>query len=958
MSDTTIELRDDKRSDHRILLHSNEHFTRYDLTALKGKGGAGRVWIAHDLRLNRDVALKELISSEPNNAQARFLREARITSQLEHPSIVPIYELDLHQDDGAPYYTMRLINGDTLREVIRRHHSEPIKEVSFARLVQHFIDVCHAIAYAHSRNIIHRDLKPSNVVVGEFGETVVLDWGLAKDLNDAHDEAEVDGMLEIALLNEATAVEGAESAQTVVGNSIGTPAFMSPEQAIGDLDKIDRRSDVYGLGAILYELLTSEPPFHGDTASMIIGQVIRGKLRDPQMVNPHVSSQLAAICMKCMQTTPTDRYASVDQIIVDLHCFLHDEPVSVYRDSWFERISRWTRQRKVSTVVVIVMLLTSVVGLGISNVLISDEHQLTEQARDRADRAAETADYERRAALAQYRRAHMAVEQYLTDVRELAIMKDPNQRALQEKLLNSALQYYDTFLAQETNSTVIMAQLADASIEVSNVNLTLGRLQQAKKTLIRGRELFRSLVGRDPGNVDYRIGLTTISLQRGFVATRSGDHQRAIWHYSQGIEIVEATTNRHLDNVANQVLLVTLLSERAMRTFDLAEREPAIHDLDQAFAIVQKLQTAHPQQKDIMVAAAITFSKYAHIYGIEGRSDDAIRFYKDAQAIYQRLLENDPDNLDYQNRRADLITNIGANMESASGIDFLREAVELREQISSLHPEVPDYRHRLGKLLLITSNTYQKLADVDKSSMLGEQALEVYRDLVLHYPRVPDYTDSLAGALNQYGIAALNKKDYALAVSFFDEAMVIADKLYAAFPSVVDYRVRLGQLYYNLALSYRGAEKLDLCVEHYQGAIENYEAVHQLHPERHRTVLVLARCHNNVANALRLLEKTELAMTEFAAGVEYHLKSVTFPKSTARHVVGLANAQQNLGLMLQLAKEHEDAVDKFQAAIENYERALSMLEEDPLSSGDWPSVRLTKARVQRYLVYSQAALSN
>ena len=960
MSDTTVELRGDERPDRRILLHSNEYSNRYDITSLKGKGGAGRVWIARDLRLNRDVALKELISSQPDSAQVRFLREARITSQLEHPSIVPVYELDLHQDDGTPYYTMRLINGDTLREVISRHHSEPINEVSLARLVQHFIDVCHAIAYAHSRNIIHRDLKPSNVVVGEFGETVVLDWGLAKNLSEAEDEADIsDQLIANDVLNDLTEVAGGTSAQTVVGNSIGTPAFMSPEQALGDLDKIDQRSDVYGLGAILYELLTNEPPYQGDKASTIIDQVIQGKLRDPLVVNPLASSPLAAICMKCMQKIPADRYASVDKIITDLHCYIADEPVSVYRDKWHERTSRWVRRRKVSTAVVIVTLLTSIIGLSISNIIISGEQQLTEQARDRADTAAETADYERRSALTQYRRAHAAVAQYLTEVRELQIMKDPNQRALQEKLLNSALQYYETFLSQETNSTVIMAQLADASIEVGNVNLTLGRLEQAETILIRGRALFRSLVARDPGNVDYRIGLATISLQRGFVELRSGNHRGAIWYYSQAIEIVEETTKRHLDSVANQVLLVTLLNERAMRKFDRAEREPAIRDLDQAFAVVQKLPKAHPQQEDVMVAAAITFSNYAHIYGIEGRSDDAIRFLKDAQVIYQRLLKNNPNKVEYQNRCADLIANIGANMESESGIDYLLEAVNLREQILSMHPEVPDYRHRLGELLLVTSNTYRKLGEADKSSMIGEQVLKIYRDLMVHYPNVPDYTNSLAGVLIQNGIAALNKKDYASAISFFDEGMVIADKLFADFSHVIDYRIRIGQTHYNLALSYRGADKLDLCVKQYRSAIEIYEGVHKLHPERHRTVLVLARCHNNVANALRLLDETELAKVACVAGVTYHLKSVEFPKAAPRHLVGLANAQQNLGLMFQLDKEYEDAVEMFQAAIETYERAISLEQQDPEATRpDWPTVRTTLARVRRYLAYSQAAVSN
>ncbi len=837
MNDTTIELLNEERTDRRILLHSNEYSTRYDITSLKGKGGAGRVWIARDLRLNRDVALKELISSEPNSAQARFLREARITSQLEHPSIVPVYELDLHQDDGAPYYTMRLINGETLREVIRRYHSESIKEISLARLVQHFIDVCHAIAYAHSRNIIHRDLKPSNVVVGEFGETVVLDWGLAKEIGEAQDAVDILGMLPTAdVLNESPAVEGGDCFQTGEGNSIGTPAFMSPEQAIGDIDKIDRSSDIYGLGAILYELLTNEPPFQGDKTSTVIAQVIQGKLRHPLVVNPTTSAPLAAICMKCMQKIPTDRYASVDQIIADLHSYLADEPVSVYRDSWHERIARWVRQRKVATAVVIVLLLTSIVGLSISNILISAEHQLTEQARDRADRAAKTANYERRAALAQYRLAHAAVEQYLTEVRGLEIMKDPNQGPLQKKLLNSALQYYERFLAQETDSAVIMAQLANASIEVGTVNISLGRLQHAETTLKRGRQLFNSLVGHDPDNVDFHIGAAKILSQLGLVAVQRGQLDQALSFYSQAIEIAAQAARHHLDSVDNQVLLVNLLCERATRSFDRGDRESAIRDLDQATTVSQKLPKAHAQREDVMVATALTFSKYAHIYGIEGRSVDATRCLEEAQLIYQRLLEDNPNVVEYQNRRADLIANIGANMKPEIGIVHLREAVEVREKIAAAHPEVPEYRHRLGKLLLVISNAYQKMGEADKSAKTGEQAWTIYKNLVVDYPSIPNYTNNLAGVLNQNGIDAFNEKDYARAISFLDEALVIAHKLHADFPFVVDYSVRLGQIYYNSALSYRGGGILSCvlsiismrlrfmkwCISYIRNVIEQY----------------------------------------------------------------------------------------------------------------------------------------
>ena len=215
----------------------------------------GRVLLAHDEHLGRDIALKELlphpVSGSPGQGAspvrlavphvARFLQEARITGQLEHPAIVPVYELG-YRRDGTLYYTMKLVRGKTLSQAIREAGSFQER----MKLLSHFLDLCNAIAYAHSRGVIHRDLKPGNVMVGEFGETVVIDWGLAKakDKEDIHAKEIADAVTAIRLGEESEAVK------TVYGDAMGTPAYMSPEQAKGELDKVDERSDVYSLGAV------------------------------------------------------------------------------------------------------------------------------------------------------------------------------------------------------------------------------------------------------------------------------------------------------------------------------------------------------------------------------------------------------------------------------------------------------------------------------------------------------------------------------------------------------------------------------------------------------------------------------------------------------------------------------------------------------------------------------------
>jgi WD40 repeat protein/tRNA A-37 threonylcarbamoyl transferase component Bud32 len=306
---------------------------RYEILAEHGRGGLGRVYRARDKELGREVALKELI--EPNyRAEMRFVREALITARLEHPGVVPVHEAGLWPD-GTPFYSMKLVGGRPLDALIAEASTLDQRLALLTRLIA----VADAIAYAHDRKIIHRDLKPSNVIIGEFGETIVIDWGLAKDLTEPADDEQ----------GEDPGRPGAATHLTVAGSVLGTPAYMSPEQERGE--RADTRSDVYSIGAMLLQLLAGE--LRSGTAATV--ELRRG--RHPVPSGPRLPgsngagpTDLVAIARKAMAPDPDDRYATARELADDLKRFQTGQLVGARRYSSWERLGRWVARRRVVVV--------------------------------------------------------------------------------------------------------------------------------------------------------------------------------------------------------------------------------------------------------------------------------------------------------------------------------------------------------------------------------------------------------------------------------------------------------------------------------------------------------------------------------------------------------------------------------------------------------------------------------
>jgi eukaryotic-like serine/threonine-protein kinase len=695
---------------------------RFRIVRFHDRGALGEVYVARDQQLHRIVALKRIKRDHATDQdkRARFVVEAEITGRLEHPGIVPVYGLGTY-DDGRPFYAMRFIRGDNLKSAIEQFHQAEEKgrepgerALALLKLLRRFLDVCNAIDYAHSRGVLHRDLKPGNIMLGKFGETLVVDWGLAKSVG-RNESAPAS-----AALDDRTLVpeSGSDLSGTEVGARLGTPAYMSPEQAAGRIDALGPASDVYSLGATLYCLLTGRAPFNDPNLAELLKKVERGDFSRPRKLEPWIDPALEAICLKAMTTEPAERYRTPRALADDVEHWLADEPVSAWREPPRRRLRRWARRHRLLMTSLAATTVVAVAGLAAGNVLVARQ-------RDRAERNLAF--------------ARTVVDEMYTGVAD-KLDEQPQMDEYQREILEKALAFYERFALPQTRDAQMRLEAARAGMRVGGIRCRLGRIAAAEEAYRQALGVLTGLVTGHPSEPLYRDALAQAHREMGTVYR---DEER--WSESES-ELKEAAAlwdalARATPEIAEYRSKLADAHARLGDQYQIRRGvEEAEAELRQAMDIADRLAREQPGVSAYQESLATVFRAHSALR-FNRRQDlpGAIASRARALEIMEKLARDHPEATKYQlalgkdlgiQGYAFAVSRTFVQAEAA-----VKRSISILERLAADHPQDTNIAASLGKTYDWMSACFRLAGDHQSALEWSGREIQVLRLLARRDPR-------------------------------------------------------------------------------------------------------------------------------------------------------------------------------------------------------------------------------
>jgi serine/threonine-protein kinase len=926
--------------------------SRYRVIKPHAKGGLGEVFVAEDKELGRRVALKEIQArfAGDTSSRTRFVLEAEVTGGLEHPGIVPVYGLG-HYPDGRPYYAMRFVQGDNLREALRRFHgdSHSFNSIEFRQLLRRFVDVCNAVGYAHSRGVLHRDLKPGNVMLGQYGETLLVDWGLAKATGKASRERE---RPEVESERAPLQPRSGDTGLTIQGLALGTPAYMSPEQARGEFHSLGPAADIYSLGATLYELLTNRVPFPDADEDAIKS----GRFPPPRSVKPTVPRALEAVCLKAMAFGPEDRYASALNVTKEIEQWLGDEPVTAYREPLRVRVRRWLKRHRTLVTAGAVGLVLLAAGLG----------GLAWEEK----RAGIAIAKERDEAVKQKRRTRTALDTMVSAEMVERMGMQKNLTRGQREFLQTAQAYYQEFAAEAAGDEEGRSLEAGAQFRIGFLLISLGQHEEAVSAFSRALHLYEKLASDFPAVPQYRSDLAMSRNNLGLVYSELGRWAEAEAAYRAALvdrEKLTADFPTMPDVWANTADSHNKLGHLLWRLRRWPDAETAFRA---ALTTREKLIAIFPTVSDYRRDLAQGQSDLGVILRDVGRRNDAETAHRAALAVREKLVADFPDVPKHRRDTARSQVNLGlvlsdlgrlseaeaAQRAARAALEKLsaefpalpeirndlvaslsdlgvvlkrrgrwaeaeasfRAAVDVSEKLATDFPSMPEFRALAANTQCNLGNLFKDLGQWGDAEVAYRAAIPLQWKLATDGPAVPGYRQDLANTQRDLGGVLWHLGRRSDAMSAYQEALTGFEKLVVDFPTMADYRRDLAQSRAALGGRLRDLGRLADAEAAYRAAITVFQKLTSDFPAVPKYRRGLAESLNDLGIVFQDMRRRADAEATYRAAIVVQEKLMSDFPGVSDYALGVGAGYCNVG---NLVREGGDAA----AALELHDKAISVL---------------------------------